>query len=437
MNQTNDLVKDVKLIIKTCERKATEANMTEQQKKDYINKVLMEYAENNLKIFYWSKDKMKEFISTCESAYSEFSKDEFFRYVMFHTSNTDIIFNEKLRIEEMLKIIAKRIAEIKSTLKIENSLHTSSITSSSLKREIVELQNLQKGLRNQCKKYDKRLPENLRGSERRREQVEAIGSVETYNYIDEKLKTIKDSKDNEKSVDERVFEFYKTFIGHKTENWNNFFYDRGVSEDIFNVFVRRVPSFKKYLKNKLKDLIREKDSIYKEMEKIRIIKRELEKKVVCIKNNPTESVKKNRKLGFEPDFFYRQIDESKVNGKQIPSSNLSEVEQQLEIMIAEEKKDSIELNEQLMELYLRQVQNDGWGNYILRDMHDMFVRKYPPFKEYLEGLKNYLGEISNKEKELEQKSNDLRKQIDSYNVHYDGHPDGYSTEDCVMFYEGR
>ena len=34
MNQTNDLVRDVNLIIKICERKATEDNMTEQQKKE-------------------------------------------------------------------------------------------------------------------------------------------------------------------------------------------------------------------------------------------------------------------------------------------------------------------------------------------------------------------------------------------------------------------
>ena len=86
-----------------------------------------------------------------------------------------------------------------------------------------------------------------------------------------------------------------------------------------------------------------------------------------------------------------------------------------------------------MKLYLKQVHQDDEGKYILQDMHDLFVSKNPSFKEYLQGWSNTANKILTKINELKQAKNDLSKQIHSYNVHYQSHPDGYSTEDHERF----
>ena len=137
----------------------------------------------------------------------------------------------------------------------------------------------------------------------------------------------------------------------------------------------------------------------------------------------------------EDEFYITpQRKKRKIEGEQIPSPNLADIEQKLEQMLNDEsKKDPIKLNEELIQLYLKQVRKDDEGRYILQDMHDLFVSKYQPFKEYLQGWSNIANKLTTEIDELEQTKNDLSEQIHSFNVHYQSHPDGYSTEDHEKF----
>lgn len=115
MSQANNVLGFVKLIISSSEKKATEANMTMEQKKEYINKRLFEHFEK-------AGMKMDAILPIYEEAYPDFLQDDFVQYVIAHTSNTDIIFGEKLKIEKKLEKISARLAEIDKQLGTEENL---------------------------------------------------------------------------------------------------------------------------------------------------------------------------------------------------------------------------------------------------------------------------------------------------------------------------
>ena len=115
MEQTNNLLAFVKLIITSSEKRANELKITEEQKKEYINKRLFEHFEKSGK-------KMEEMLPIYEEAYPEFSKDDFTQYVIDHTSNIDIIYSEKLKIEKKMNKISARISEIDNQLGTEENL---------------------------------------------------------------------------------------------------------------------------------------------------------------------------------------------------------------------------------------------------------------------------------------------------------------------------
>lgn len=451
MNQTTDLLRDVNLIIKTCERKATEDNMIEQQKKDYINEILMRYLEKTTRnARFHNYDNMERILPIYEEAYSDFSREEFVRYVLTHTSNADIIFEEKLKIEKRLNEIYERIACIDGSLRSEENLRKSSpeifenidtaigseiyfaLNKQRLEEEKRALQELEKGLLDICKKFDTRLPISLKGTKEQRNEFEHIGDEKRYNDIIETLTEIKNTTADGENIDEKVFEYYKTFIGIDTCYWTAFWSKHtGVAEDIYNIFVRCVPSFEKYLKNRINDLRTEIDQINRKTGQLYRINREIKKRVIAVKKSPIKI-----EYYYVEDEFYitPQRKKRKIEGEQIPSPNLADIEQKLEQMLNDEsKEDPIKLNEELMQLYLKQVKRDDEGRYILQDMHDLFVSKYQPFKEYLQGWSNIANKLTTEIDELEQTKNDLSEQIHSFNVHYQSHPDGYSTEDHEKF----
>lgn len=115
MKEENNILGFVKLIIKSSEKKATNDNMTNEQTKDYINRRLYEHFEK-------TGAKIEEILPIYEEAYTEFSRDDFMQYVIAHTSNTDIIWGEKLKIEKKLEKISSRIAEINKQLGTEENL---------------------------------------------------------------------------------------------------------------------------------------------------------------------------------------------------------------------------------------------------------------------------------------------------------------------------
>ena len=225
MKESKEQARKVKSIIRICEQKAAKDNMTEQQKKDYIYKILMRYIENEAisDSRYTKKyDNMKKIIPVYEKAYSDFSKEEFVRSVLTHTSNADIIFEEKLKLEKRLREFDERIASIDYSLSSEKDLRESSpdvfenidttigseiyfaINKQRLEEEKRTLQELKMGLTDICEKYDKRLPISLRGTKEQRDEIRHVGDEKKYTEIIENLKKIIDSTPEGENLDEKI-----------------------------------------------------------------------------------------------------------------------------------------------------------------------------------------------------------------------------------------
>ena len=115
MKKENDIIEFLKLIISSSKKKAIEGNMTPEQKKEYINKRLFEYFER-------SSMKVATLFPIYKKVYPEFVKEDFMQYVIEHTSNQDIIFKEKLKVEKKLEKISSRIAGINKQLGIDENL---------------------------------------------------------------------------------------------------------------------------------------------------------------------------------------------------------------------------------------------------------------------------------------------------------------------------
>ncbi len=94
----------LRLIINSCEKKAKEENMTSEEKKEYINRRLFEHFERN-GIDEISDDLVKIY----KKVYPEFSRDDFAKYVVLHTKNKEVIFNEKIRLMKKIEKIDDEI----------------------------------------------------------------------------------------------------------------------------------------------------------------------------------------------------------------------------------------------------------------------------------------------------------------------------------------
>lgn len=115
MEQGNNMQGFLKLIISSSEKKATEGNMTPEQKKEYINKRVFEYFER-------SGMRIETMLPIYKEVYPEFVQEDFMQYVVEHTSNQDIIFEEKLKVEKKLEKISSRVAEINKQLGVDENL---------------------------------------------------------------------------------------------------------------------------------------------------------------------------------------------------------------------------------------------------------------------------------------------------------------------------
>ena len=103
----------LKMIVKSGEKKAKETNMTDEEKREHINRRLFEYFERN-NMDEISEDLLKEY----EEVYPEFSKDDFVKYVVSHTKNQKVIFAEKIKVEEKIDKIEKEMYNSKRELGI-------------------------------------------------------------------------------------------------------------------------------------------------------------------------------------------------------------------------------------------------------------------------------------------------------------------------------
>ena len=423
------------LVIKMCEQRAERDNMAPEQKRVYINDTLMKYLERYMeekgrkgKNVYLADYNMEQIIQLYEETWTDFSKDEFLKYLISHTSNEVIIFNEKKKIEKKLGEIDKRIAEIDKVLGCKEEIKNEkfySILKQELEDEKRSLQELQSGLRDLCNQYNSRLPISLGRDENIRREANAVGDEKRYNDIVKELNRIKQST-TEDNLDEEVFKYYRTLIGVDTKNWEAFWNNgKGVSADIYAIFVRYVPSFEGYLKRLINNLKKEANSIKSKKEELEAIYHEVSKfgGTITVKGSPNKS---------DSLCFYDMVKDLDIQHN--ISDNLGEIEKELEEMISDESKETpAMLNKELMKFYFKQTKKDSSGRYIFQDMYDLFVSKYPPFEEYLQGWSDFSDTLVTDIAKLRNDYNDICELISNYNVHYQGRPDGYSTEDKEMF----
>lgn len=124
----------IKIIIKTSNKKAENENMTDEQKKEYINKKLFDHFE---------KDKMSldEAMKLYGNEYTGFSKDEFKNYVIKNTKRKEILIEEKENVEKKIKQIDWNILQKDRELGKENmsSFEMSCISSKPISMQIEEV----------------------------------------------------------------------------------------------------------------------------------------------------------------------------------------------------------------------------------------------------------------------------------------------------------
>ena len=221
------------------------------------------------------------------------------------------------------------------------------------------------------------------------------------------------SKEKGTSVEELAFEFYKTIADN---------YPYGVPEDIYNVFIGNLPTFKQYVEDVMENLEKQKSNISMKkydislelksieeklegFEQERISVRENEVRTRTIRNKVYEGPRTHSFLrGDITPYHY----ETKTIEENVPSGNICQIKQILDVMVNEETiKDSKKLNEGLMSLYSMQVQSENGKKFILQDMHDMFIKKYPPFEEYLQQING----VKEEEKDLLQQKDIKQQQL--------------------------
>ena len=105
MDRGNCMFKFVQLLIARGKKNRKEANWTEKQEKAFVYDILMRHFEKT----EWKKD---EIFHIYEKTYSGFSSDEFFQYVIEHTTNSGILFEEKLKVEARMQEISEEISKI-------------------------------------------------------------------------------------------------------------------------------------------------------------------------------------------------------------------------------------------------------------------------------------------------------------------------------------
>ena len=124
----------VGLIIKTSDKKAERENMTEEQKKEYINEKLFNHFEKN-------KMRLDEAVRLYKKEYKEFSKEDFKNYAIKNTKRKEILIEEKENVEQKIKKLDWYISQKDRELGKENmsSFEMSCILSKPISIQIEEV----------------------------------------------------------------------------------------------------------------------------------------------------------------------------------------------------------------------------------------------------------------------------------------------------------
>ena len=218
----------IKLIVSSSTKKAEKENMTEEQKKDYINKKLFKHFEdNNLTL--------EKAIKMYKGEYDEFDEIKFKNYAIKNTNRIEILENEKTKLNDKIKKIKWEILQ--------------------LDREI--------GRDGRTTKFD----------------VSCIGKVSVNQRIDEVynkyLIKVQDLEEGKELSDEQRQE-YNELIKEMTENFKDVRqlhkiakeqskYFKGMGEDYQQIIKENSPEYAKYIdssiKNQTKPLFKEKEEL--------------------------------------------------------------------------------------------------------------------------------------------------------------------------------
>ena len=179
-------------------------------------------------------------------------------------------------------------------------------------------------------------------------------------YIKNLLSKAKDKKDDKRSVEEIVYEFYRTVAEH---------YNNRIPQSMHNVFISNVPTFKKYLGDidkKVMEASRRKNSCSSDISKIGRRLDKIEKEGIQV-GGPQGSISKEEREE------YRNISSKREATRSI-----------LDVMVTESSTQNPEaLNRALLYAYKMQAFTVGDKKYIDTNIHEMFVKKYPPFEQFL------------------------------------------------------
>ena len=233
--------------------------------------------------------------------------------------------------------------------------------------------------------------------------------------LDEFLKKVievsaEKSEEKGKSVEEFVFEFYKTIADNYTD---------GIPEEVYNVFISNLPTFKQYVENIMNNLELQESSIRiqkvgvsSELRDIEKRLKSIEDKIIEVRENEVRTRTTRKKVydgSRKHSFLYGDMTKyhhrTSTKKEVVPTPNISQIRQILDIMVNEETmKDPEKLNEGLMNLYLMQVQEEEGKKFVLQDMHNMFISKYPPFEKYWKQRNRTIDEKQNllQEKDIKQ-----------------------------------
>lgn len=179
-------------------------------------------------------------------------------------------------------------------------------------------------------------------------------------YIKDLLSKAKDKKDDKRSVEEIVYEFYRTVAEH---------YNNRIPQSMHDIFISNVPKFKKYLDSidkRVMEASKRKNSCSNDVRKIGRRLDKIEEEEIHV-GGPQGSVSDEERKE------YRDISSKREATRSI-----------LDVMVTESSMQNPEaLNRALLYAYQMQAFTVRDKKYIDTNIHEMFVKKYPPFEQFL------------------------------------------------------
>ena len=203
---------------------------------------------------------------------------------------------------------------------------------------------------------------------------------ELESFIDNLLSKAVKKCDESMSLEDSVFELYKTVAEH---------YNNHVPQSIHNVFTSKVPTFEKYFKEKEQSIPIEAKKKRNEVDKAksrvkRLEKRlaEIQEKEICVGRPKMTSWMFDKELE-----YYSNRDSKREAIKSLLAFMVTDIS----------KQDPDQLNNALLALYKMQIDTIDRRRYIDPEIHKMFLSAYPQFEHRLssfnqEDMKKQLSE---------------------------------------------